>query len=195
SVFLQVWTCPMDSRQLAAQDADGYRVAFTGLLGVNGTGKGKNDGVICNTKVTMVGITDGTSNTLMIGERPPSRDFFFGWWFAGAGYYDPASAGGTPPSQDGTGDVTLGTNDPRYPIALAQPFNGGYKCAANKYLFQPGQINDNCDQAHFWSLHPSGGNFAMADGSVRFITYSAGANPNLMIALGTRAGGETLANF
>jgi len=30
-------------------------------------------------------IADGTSNTLMIGERPASPDFWYGWWYAGYG--------------------------------------------------------------------------------------------------------------
>jgi hypothetical protein len=33
----------------------------------------------------MADITDGLSNTLMVGERPPSSDFQYGWWYAGAG--------------------------------------------------------------------------------------------------------------
>ena len=190
--YLQIWSCPMDTRQLAAQDAAGYRVAFTGLLGVCGTGKGNKDGIITTTKVTMAGISDGTSNTLLIGERPPSRDLWFGWWFAGAGYYDPT----TTPSQDGTGDVTLGTADVRYPIALKQyTFNGGWSCPATKYQFQPGNINEHCDQLHFWSLHAGGANFGMGDGSVRFVSYASGGNTVLWTALGTRAGGEVLGDY
>jgi prepilin-type N-terminal cleavage/methylation domain-containing protein/prepilin-type processing-associated H-X9-DG protein len=184
--FLQVWTCPMDSRQLVASLVTDRgapaRVAFTGLLGVSGTAKGANDGMVCNTKVVMVGVTDGTSNTLMVGERPPSADLVFGWWFAGAGYPDAA----TTPTQDGTGDVTLGTSDPRYPPAIAA-FTGT-SCPADKYLYQPGKLADNCDQAHFWSLHTGGANFAFGDGSVRFLRYSVAP---VMPALGTRAGGET----
>src|SRR5204863_164638 len=69
---VKTWSCPMDGRQLVAQDEGGYKVAFTGLLAVRGTMQKLNDGVICNKKVAMAGISDGTSNTLMIGARPPS---------------------------------------------------------------------------------------------------------------------------
>jgi prepilin-type N-terminal cleavage/methylation domain-containing protein/prepilin-type processing-associated H-X9-DG protein len=193
-VLLSIWTCPSDSRQLISSwvSGPGYLVvtAFTGVLGVNGTGKGQNDGVLCNTKVTMLAITDGTSSTLLLGERPPSKNLRFGWWFAGAGYRDSL----TSPFQDGTGDVTLGTNDMNYPSALSRfPVNSTNGvptiCAANKYQFQPGNLNDDCDQCHFWSLHTGGANFAFADGSVRFLNYSSAP---LMPALGTRAGGEVV---
>ena len=40
-MYRQIWSCPSDSRTLAATDVTGYRVAFTGLLGVNGTAKAK----------------------------------------------------------------------------------------------------------------------------------------------------------
>jgi len=43
---------------------------------------------------------------------------------------------------------------------------------------------------HFWSPHPGGANFALADGSVRLLNYSANA---LMPALASRAGGEVAA--
>jgi prepilin-type N-terminal cleavage/methylation domain-containing protein/prepilin-type processing-associated H-X9-DG protein len=193
--FLPVWACPSDSRQLitALVFGPGYtvNVGFTGVLGVNGTGKGKNDGVICNTRVTMVAVSDGTSNTLMLGERPPSKNLRFGWWFAGAGYRD----GLTGPFQDGTGDVTLGADDVNYPTAMsrypANATNGvAMACPANKYQLQPGNLADDCDQCHFWSLHSGGANFGFADGSVRFLTYAVSSQ---MPALGTRAGGEVAA--
>lgn len=44
---------------------------------------------------------------------------------------------------------------------------------------------------HFWSWHPGGGHFAMADGSVRFVPYSI--DHNAFLALGTRGDGETVA--
>ena len=41
----------------------------------------------------------------------------------------------------------------------------------------------------FWSLHPGGANFAFADGSVKFLRYSAA---DILPALATRAGGEAV---
>ena len=48
-------------------------------------------------------------------------------------------------------------------------------------------LNDPCGMFHFWSPHPGGANFAFADGSVRFLRYSA---YSIMPALASRAGGE-----
>ena len=45
-------------------------------------------------------------------------------------------------------------------------------------------------QYGFRSLHPGGANFALADGSVKFIKDSIGVN--VYRALGTRAGGEVI---
>ena len=53
----------------------------------------------------------------------------------------------------------------------------------------PGRLDNPCDRYHFWSLHPGGGNWLFADGSVRFLSYSA--DP-IMPALATRAGGEVV---
>lgn len=55
------------------------------------------------------------------------------------------------------------------------------------YPYQAGKWNEDCDTFHFWSPHTAGSNFALCDGSVRFIPYTAS---NIMPALATRAGGE-----
>jgi len=123
-------------------------------------------------------VTDGLSNTLLAGERPPSLDLWYGWWFAGAGYDQFPTPDGMWGSS-GTGDVVLGAREVRYAAYMG--------CPATKVGLQPGRLAEHCDQAHFWSLHPGGGNFLRADGSVRFLTYAADA---VLPQLATRAGGE-----
>jgi prepilin-type N-terminal cleavage/methylation domain-containing protein/prepilin-type processing-associated H-X9-DG protein len=182
---VRLLTCPADNRINVAvlvptdETTGEIYVAYTEYLGINGTQAPKKDGVLFHlSKVRIADITDGTSNTLMVGERPPSADLAYGWWFAGDGYDD-----------TGTGDVTLGAQEQRYYTYELRPH---YGCPQAKLGLQPGTIYDNCDQGHFWSLHPGGVNFLVADGSVRFLNYSAGG---IFPDLCTRSGGETLTDW
>jgi prepilin-type N-terminal cleavage/methylation domain-containing protein/prepilin-type processing-associated H-X9-DG protein len=171
---MEMYKCPMDTRSLVATPVDFGNgnfgtVAFTSYLGISGTKSAANDGILyCFSRVRLSDIEDGTSNTLMVGERPPSADLIFGWWYAGAGY-----------DKLGTGDVIQGAREIDYAT--------GFSCPAENVGLQPGDIWNDCDQTHFWSLHPGGANFLFADGSVRFLSHEA--DP-ILPALATRAGGE-----
>jgi prepilin-type N-terminal cleavage/methylation domain-containing protein/prepilin-type processing-associated H-X9-DG protein len=186
ATVIPFYTCPSDSRSLLASYAEGYLAAFTSYLGNSGSGTtyrgaggvgtvadyvASEDGVLfLNSAVRLLDIRDGTSNSLLAGERPPSADLYFGWWFAGAGY---------PPLYNGTGDVVLGAREYGYTNAMG--------CPGAKVNFQPGEVTETCDQLHYWSFHTGGGNFAFSDGSVRFLSYT---NNAVLPALATRAGGE-----
>ena len=117
-------------------------------------------------------VTDGLSQTVMAGERPPSPDNHFGWWYAGQGQ-----------SFDASADFLLGVRDGNRTFRAPT-------CKAGPYSFGPGKSDDMCDTFHFWSLHSGGANFAFCDGSVRFLRYDADA---ILPALATRAGGEVVA--
>jgi prepilin-type N-terminal cleavage/methylation domain-containing protein len=179
---LKTVVCPADARQnvtLPAAQAGVYGsdVAFCGYVGVASGGNGdfsdytnaSLQGILYwGSEVKLTDVTDGLSNTPMVGERPPSADRYYGWWFAGAGW-----------DGSGVGDVVLGARSVQYASSLG--------CPATKVGLQPGKISETCDQVHFWSMHSGGANFLNGDGSVKFVRYTA---DNILPQLFTRAGGE-----
>ncbi len=168
---VSLFVCPSDGRILRAETSHGYHVAFTSYLGVLGTDYRARGGCLyADSAVRLADVADGTSNTLLAGERPPSADLYYGWWYAGAG-------------QDNAGscDMLLGASERN---SRGAEF---HSCPDGPYAFAPGRLENQCDQFHFWSLHPGGGHFAFCDGSVRFLAYSA---DSVLPALATRAGGE-----
>jgi prepilin-type N-terminal cleavage/methylation domain-containing protein len=215
---VKTYLCPSEPRNLTVQyenfgagvDAS-TPIAFTEYLGVDGlrgddgldaSGKTSDrSGILVSStfsvhpKVNFAAITDGSSNTLMVGERPPSVDLFYGWWFAGAGF-----------DGSGVGDITMGAREVVYAANVSSTISSNgppAPCPLTKVGFQPGTINDPCDQVHFWSWHPAGANWLLGDGSCRFLTYSLDTNaPQLtpaspLMQMSTRNGGEVtnLADF
>ncbi len=168
---VNLFTCPADSRRTGGfgnRDVWG----LTSYLGVAGTHVRANDGVFHKDLVVrMSAITDGTSNTLMIGERPPGPKGVYGGWYAEWGIESVC-----PIAQI----LAAGTVEwaPEY----------GIGCRPGGSPLRAGNVENACDANHFWSLHGSGANFAFADGSVRFLRYST--RTEVLAALATRAGGE-----
>ncbi len=215
----KVFVCPADNRQYVPVRTDGLTIAFTGYMGVSGVchrgghlsgsyatpndqidpTTGLHTGIngilipvqnltgVCPPGVRMNQVTDGLSNTLAIGERPPSKDFEFGWWFAGYGL-----------SGDGDCDVVLGISETLDFNRFSYRDPSGQTCRAGSndpnnpaaYQLGPGDLNNQCDQFHYWSLHEGGANFCLGDGSVRFLPYST--SPIIQRAMATRAGGEAV---
>jgi prepilin-type N-terminal cleavage/methylation domain-containing protein/prepilin-type processing-associated H-X9-DG protein len=179
ATVMAVYGCPADSRPTeVAHVANGrfssvVDVALTSYLGVEGLDQVAVDGVLYRDSQTrMVDVTDGTSNTLMAGERPPSPDMSLGWWYGGAGQRFTGSA-----------DSVLGVREINNTISVDD-------CPGLvSDHFRPGSITDECDIFHFWSLHPGGANFLFVDGSVHFLSYSV--DP-LLPALASRSGGEAV---
>jgi prepilin-type processing-associated H-X9-DG protein len=163
--------CPTERYQFGWNPANGQRWGVTSYLGVAGTNTQALDGVFGrNLAVHMVDITDGTSNTIMIGERPAGPDGLYAAWYAGWGNL--AS------SVNFMLDAGYGHWSPTEA-----------SCRQASTTFRPGELDNLCDVNHFWSLHTGGANFAFADGSVRFIPYTSA---DILPALATRAGGEVV---
>jgi prepilin-type N-terminal cleavage/methylation domain-containing protein len=176
---MKVYTCPADPRgTLVYPGEPGIRdQALTTYLGNSGTTSNSMDGVLFyNSKITLTQITDGTSNTFVVGERPPNSNMEFGWWLAAYGY-----------DGRGTADCVMTSND----VAAANYFKNNYGCDTTntslKIGLRAGKQDVGCDAAHYWSFHSAGAQFLMGDGSCRMIAYS---NNGVIAALSTRSGGE-----
>ncbi len=173
ATVVKPYACPNDGRLLAPlRDQDGLTAAFTSYLGVNGAaGKGGVIGALPG--IRLGEITDGTSLTLMVGERPPPDTLQAGWWYSRIRL--PGAVWGLLYGPEGSMPVeTAGLPD--------DPCSG-------PFVFGPGRLDNPCDRYHFWGLHPGGANFLFADGGVRYLPYSA--RP-LMASLATRSGGEVV---
>lgn len=183
SLEFQVYRCPSDPRHRGAgvfaelDDGRIFEIRHTSYLGVNGTDQFAFDGAIfVNSRVNLTSILDGTTNTFLIGERPPTRDGWFGWWFADAGMKP----------WFGSPGVVLGTNEiihQDFECFPWGPTSANYQPVADE-LADDGQGYE-LHAWHFWSYHPGGAYFAFADGSVRFIPYNI--SPAIFTAHGTIA--------
>ncbi len=174
---IPAFRCPTDARPLGRFDYEPAATkeqpwGLTNYLGVAGTGFAMNNGVFHpRLVVSTAGITDGTSNTVMIGERPTGLSGYGSTWYSGWGTFRYFKGQLMPV------DVEWANSPVERTVCQ------------DRTVFQPGKYDDPCHQHHFWSLHPGGANFAFADGSVRFLSYSAAS---VLPALATRAGGETV---
>lgn len=177
--LVPVYQCPAMSPKSAVVNLVKTTVAFTSYLGSSGSEpvSARPNGLLTSVSaIRLSAVTDGTSSTIAVGERHNSPDtdgeYHFGWWYAGTGQL-----------LDGSADYILSVRETNHSPYLTA-------CPPGPYQFVPGRVNQSCDVLHYWSSHPSGANFAFADGSVRFLRYSAN---DIMPALATRAGGEVVA--
>ena len=140
-------------------------VASANYVGVFGKTEPGVDGegvFFRNSKIALKDITDGTAQTLLVGERTvrigPTT---WAGSVTGAKLYQPATG---PQVEDGSGMVLGQAHRP------------------------PG--SPNLEVNEFGSRHGGGANFVFADGHVNFLPSSI--DPKVYEALATRAGGEPI---
>ena len=174
-----VFICPSDPMpdKVATYTTGGVTYYF-GMNSYGGNGGTRSwfisnmttDGIFwINSRVTIAGVTDGTSNTLLFGERLHREPLYttidtLGGW-AWTNYNS---------SQD-------------YLFSAPVPVN--YKLPTGVTVTT--QMKDDRVCA-YGSAHPGGANFALADGTVRFFTLTSTGDLPVLQALSTRAGNEVV---
>ncbi len=195
STSLPIYLCPSDPNAADGWDSGtpGQIAAISSYMGVIGThtwnsagtssfadprggnfinDKGQDGALYVNSSTKFRDFTDGTSNTIMFGERGVPDDKGYGWSMAGWG----GDGGGFC-----VGDVVLG---------MEERVNG--KDTQPDY-FRIGDAGNYDDLFHFWSRHSGGAQFAMVDGSVQFLAYSV--DKTISRGLATRGEGEVISPF
>jgi prepilin-type N-terminal cleavage/methylation domain-containing protein len=157
---------------------------YDGILGGDGPYRRQPNGTFDYDldRVTMTAITDGTTNTIMVAERIPSHDLFWGWWA-----YTTAPDTRTPTRSTSNFYFSSGLSPS---TTCPSPAPVMQALAQNRCTF-------NAPGSH----HTGGFNAALGDASVRFFSI-AGANQvisgsgttavTVIQAMGTRAGGEVI---
>jgi hypothetical protein len=160
TTFLSVWACPSDTgpnindRKQLIQGVDWHpaKSNYVGNAGVINTVFGmwyEGDGIFGpNSSWSIRDIPDGTSNTLMVGERKYADGYGAGAWY-GVGFFGPKHVG--------------------YEEA-------GVLSVVGSTVFPPNVLTDvSGNDLSIWtrlmlsSEHVGGGQFVFADGSVHFI--------------------------
>lgn len=175
---IKMYQCPADpsSGQLRwTTDSRVPLVATTSYLGVSGINSIGNSGALfINSWLRLSEFSDGVSTTLLLGERPPSNDSNFGWWYSGIGF-----------DGNGTADLSLGVQERLVSNVVYRHLDD---CLPGDSKFLVGR-KSQCDCTHFWSYHPGGANFARCDGSVGFYAYGC---DDVLASLSTRANNDVV---
>jgi prepilin-type N-terminal cleavage/methylation domain-containing protein/prepilin-type processing-associated H-X9-DG protein len=193
--MVKVYLCPSDLRpQRAFPVPDGFGntlcsaapTSYAACCGsdASGTTDPTGDGVFYrNSQIRMTDITDGTSNTILVGEKA---------WSNANGTWAGAISGGV---------IMRGRYNPCQPVVAGAWFPAATLVLSHAHLNNARTDPDgSAGMDDFSSRHPDGSNFVFADGSVHFLRSVSSDNPDgsytpdglIFQALGTRANGEVI---
>ncbi|MFN3159161.1 MAG: DUF1559 domain-containing protein [Rubinisphaera brasiliensis] len=165
----------------------GNNRGFAGSVTVSGQQSGSANGLLyVNSQVRFRDMTDGTTNTLAVGERA--------WEYStvdetGAKVMAPARAGLAIIGRSRDGSYTT-CDLCGYSDATAVAGSG---INHDDMLNSSGTFDGDRAAASYSSSHAGGANFVMADGSVRFLNENL--DGNTFIDLGNRSDGNVLGAF
>jgi prepilin-type processing-associated H-X9-DG protein len=198
AAMVKAFLCPSDefrvviegqgpSNYVACSGSNADGNALTG----NGIFCGVNLDVAKNAGVAVLGITDGTSNTVAFSET-----------LLGAGGTPPASSTDIRRLYRHVNALSQANCDASTTLVTdrgALWADGAYNCGLYNHVRLPNSPLMDCIQHSnpAWkaarSLHDGGVNVSLADGSVRFVRERIAAST--WIALGTRTGGEVVSEY
>lgn len=197
---LPLLSCPADPRNSTSFEASSYAGGAWGLTDY--VGIGGYDAIVsfyeqtsihygilqyCMPPVKINQVSDGTSNTYIIGERPYGGDGEWGWW----DYPSEAdTVWGSANQYEGSWfyPVSSWTTDASCPAATTVVDQHGASITGYFFGKGPQTVNNLCAFNYLWSNHTGGGHFGLADGTVRYVSYSV--TPSVVLAMSTYAGGE-----
>jgi prepilin-type N-terminal cleavage/methylation domain-containing protein/prepilin-type processing-associated H-X9-DG protein len=144
--------------------------------------------------VSLAMILDGTSNTLLFGERSHNDQNFES--FAAQSWTSSLQILGQWPALGGRRRIMDVTMSGYAPLNYRLPFNYANRALANPSANSASVFRSNYEELRWtaWgSQHPGGANLAFADGSARFLSETIPVAT--LQALSTRAGGEVVQGY
>ncbi len=198
---VDLFECPSEPRsKLQFGTLGGHATSsYAGVAGASqyepgqahGSGKVYMDGILhWRSRVTVDQVADGTAYTATIGERPADPSELWGWWDTTINLstnYDMDCTNGTANLTAVIYSSSNTTPNFNCPIVSGPNYVAIYHAPGGPKSSSTNGINSNnyCDFNIFNSNHQNGANWVFADGSVRFIPYSAA---KIIWSIGSKAG-------
>jgi prepilin-type N-terminal cleavage/methylation domain-containing protein/prepilin-type processing-associated H-X9-DG protein len=183
--YMDTWTGPAAGFPITWGGSTSDYMALSGVLGSywdyvfqgNPPANGDREGILHDVEVNkglrIADITDGTSNTAMVGEMAGLPDLYHGHTLVKSAPYDPSDP-----------DQSLGSG-------WGDPFNGENWLVGSTFdgVTRPGLCVVNCvNRTSVFSFHSGAANILIADGSVQRLASSV--DPKVLIALITLKKGD-----